>query len=164
MKTKFGIMLTLVGGGVLAAYSSIDYSQFEKPLSKDQEILHVLNRLTFGPRPGDVEAVQQMGVKKWIDQQLHPERITESSEVVERLRPLDSLRMTPAEIAANYPPGGVGGAKTSGLLPLPKDPEARQRVQLQAERFRAKQDAKADPQGKQGKGDPLQQAPFPQPS
>src|SRR6202047_1855630 len=117
MKKKFGSAIALAAVGVLAAYSSIDYSQFEKPLSKDQEILHALNRLTFGPRPGDVEAVQKIGLKKWIDQQLHPERIPENPEVAERLRPLDSLRMPPAEIAANYPPGVVVRAMTSGLLP-----------------------------------------------
>jgi uncharacterized protein (DUF1800 family) len=153
---KFGIA-ALAGVAVLAAFSTDD-SQFTQPLSKDQQILHALNRLTFGPRPGDVEAVQKMGLKKWIDQQLHPERIAESSEVAERLRPLDSLQMSPAEIATNYPPPVVVQAMTRGLLPMPKDAEARQRVQLQAERFRAKQDAKADLQAKQGKGDPLQQA------
>jgi hypothetical protein len=78
---KFGIALTLAGVAVLAAYSVTDYSQFEKPLSKDQEVLHALTRLTFGPRPGDVEAVRKMGLKKWIDQQLHPERIAENPEL-----------------------------------------------------------------------------------
>jgi uncharacterized protein (DUF1800 family) len=159
---KFGIVLSLAGIALLAAYST-DYSQFAKPLSKDQEILHAVNRLTFGPRPGDVETVRKMGVKKWIDLQLHPERITESSEVAERLRPLDSLRMSPSEIAANYPPPQLVQAMTKGLLPLPKDPEVRQRVELQAQRLRAKQEAKQeakdDLKAKQGKGrDPLQQA------
>ena len=37
--------------------------------------LHVLNRLTYGPRPGDVDRVVAMGVDKFIDQQLHPEQI-----------------------------------------------------------------------------------------
>ncbi|MCU1334663.1 MAG: hypothetical protein JWO19_244 [Bryobacterales bacterium] len=155
---KFGITLTLIAAAVLAAYST-DYSQFERPLSDDQKILHALNRLTFGPRPGDVEAVQKMGLKKWMDQQLHPERIVENPLVAERLKPLESLHMSPAEIATNYPPPQVVRAMTSGLLPLPKDQEARQRVELQAQRLRAKQDGKADGQGKQGKGaDALQQA------
>ena len=49
-----------------------DYARFEKSLSKDQQILHALDRLTFGPRPGDVAAVKKLGLKKWIDLQLHP--------------------------------------------------------------------------------------------
>jgi uncharacterized protein (DUF1800 family) len=52
-----------------------DYGPFEKKLSKDRSIVHALNRLAFGPRPGDVEAVKRMGLEKWIDLQLHPERI-----------------------------------------------------------------------------------------
>ena len=43
------------------------YSQFEKKLSGDQEILQALARLTFGPRPGRLEAVRKMGLSKWID-------------------------------------------------------------------------------------------------
>jgi uncharacterized protein (DUF1800 family) len=171
VKTKLGFAITLAGVAGLATLAafSTDYSQFDKPLDKDQQILHALNRLTFGPRPGDVEAVRKMGLKKWIDQQLHPERITESSEVAERLRPLESLHMSPAEIATNYPPPVLVQAMTRGLLPMPNDPQARQRMELQARRLRAKQEAKGDAQakanvqGKQGKGgDPLQQAPFQQ--
>jgi uncharacterized protein (DUF1800 family) len=37
--------------------------------------MQLLNRLTFGPRPGDVQLVQHMGIDQWIDHQLHPERI-----------------------------------------------------------------------------------------
>ena len=44
----------------------------------DEQVNHVLNRLTFGARPGDAEAVRAMGVDRWIDLQLHPERIDDS--------------------------------------------------------------------------------------
>ncbi len=162
---KFGITLTLLGLAVLAAYSSTGYGQFNQPLNNDQEILHALNRLTFGPRPGDVEAVRKMGLKNWIDQQLHPERISENPELAERLKPLESLHMSSEQIATNYPPPQLIRAMMNRSLPLPTDPEARQRAEMQIERLRARRDAKgddqgkADVQGKQGKGgDPLQQA------
>ena len=58
-----------------------DYKAFEKKLSKDQQILQALDRLTFGPRPGDVETVKKMGLKKWIGRQLHPERTPEPANV-----------------------------------------------------------------------------------
>ena len=132
MKVKFGFGIMVAAAAVLAAYNGTDYRQFEKRLGKDQGILHVLNRLTFGPRPGDVEAVRKMGLKKWIDQQLHPERIAENPELAERLRPLKSLPMSPAEVATNYPP----------------------RVVVQPQRLRVQQ--KANDQGKGG--DPSQQA------
>src|SRR6266851_1956780 len=41
-------------------------------LSADEAILHALNRLAYGPRPGDVERVRQMGLAKWIEQQMNP--------------------------------------------------------------------------------------------
>jgi uncharacterized protein (DUF1800 family) len=154
VKVKFGFGIMVAAAAVLAAYHGSDYSQFEKRIGKDQEILHALNRLTFGPRPGDVEAVRKMGLKKWIDQQLHPERISENPEVAERLRPLTSLPMSPAEVATNYPPRVVVQAMSKGLMPLPQDPEARQRVGLQLQRLKVQQKAKG-----QGKGsDPLKQA------
>lgn len=77
--------------------------RFDSKLSKDQQIVQVLNRLTFGPRPGDVEEVRRMGVDKWVDLQLHPDRIPENPVLEERLKPLETLRMSPEEIMAAYP-------------------------------------------------------------
>ena len=48
-----------------------------RELPADQQILQALNRLTFGPRPGDAQSVRSMGLDKWIDMQLHPARIDE---------------------------------------------------------------------------------------
>jgi uncharacterized protein (DUF1800 family) len=45
---------------------------------------HALNRLTFGPRPGDVDRVQQIGLSAWIEQQLNPSRI-DDADVARRL-------------------------------------------------------------------------------
>src|SRR5579872_6138111 len=157
---KFAISIVLVAG--MAAFSA--ETQYNQPLSKDQEILHALNRLTFGPRPGDIEVVRKMGVKKWIEQQLHPERIAENPELAERVQPLDSLHMSAAEIATNYPPPQLIRAMMNRALPLPADPDARKRAEMQIQRLRAKQEAKGDDQAKadaQGNGgEPLQQAPF----
>src|SRR6202045_2954542 len=80
-----------------------DYTAFHHKLPKDDQIVHALNRLTFGPRPGDVEAVRKLGVKKWIDLQLHPERIAENPELTQRLAPLESLRLSQADTERNYP-------------------------------------------------------------
>ena len=49
-----------------------------KALSQDQKILHVLNRLGFGARPGDVERVKQTGLDKYIEQQLNPASIPDA--------------------------------------------------------------------------------------
>src|SRR5579864_5157496 len=79
-------------------------SPFTISLSSDQKIVHALNRLTFGPRPGDFDQAGKMGLKKWIDLQLHPDRIAENPLLQQKLTPLDTLRMTPMELARNYPP------------------------------------------------------------
>ena len=47
-------------------------------LQADERILHALNRFTFGPKPGDLEAVRAMGLEKWFDAQLHPATIDET--------------------------------------------------------------------------------------
>src|SRR5579872_6409356 len=76
---------------------------FDQKLSKDQQILQALNRLTFGPRPGDFDAVRKLGVDQWVQLQLHPDRIPENPVLGERLKPLESLRMDPAQIFKEYP-------------------------------------------------------------
>ena len=50
-----------------------------RELAADQQIIHALNRLTFGARPGDIQQVRSVGLDKWVEQQLHPERIDNSS-------------------------------------------------------------------------------------
>jgi uncharacterized protein (DUF1800 family) len=71
-------------------------------LSADEAILHALNRLTYGPRPGDLERVKQMGLAKWIDQQLNPNSIDDKA-LDARTESLPTLRMSTAALIADYP-------------------------------------------------------------
>jgi uncharacterized protein (DUF1800 family) len=71
-------------------------------LSADEAILHALNRLAYGPRPGDVERVRQMGLAKWIDQQLNPNSIDDKA-VEARLETYPTLRMSSETLLAQYP-------------------------------------------------------------
>jgi uncharacterized protein (DUF1800 family) len=77
-------------------------SPFETRLPSDRQIIQALNRLTFGPRPGDVEEVKRLGLEKWIDLQLHPERIPENPLLEAKLEPLETLRMDPALVVKDY--------------------------------------------------------------
>ena len=106
-------------------------------LSKDEQVLHALNRLTFGPRAGDVEAVGKMGVKKWIDLQLHPERIAENPELALRLAPLASLRLSQAETERNYPNPQMIRAIAAGRQTMPADPVTRAAVERMIRRVKA---------------------------
>ncbi len=71
-------------------------------LSADEAILHALNRLAYGPRPGDLERVRQMGLAKWIDEQLNPNSIDDKA-VEARLENYPTLRMASAKLIAAYP-------------------------------------------------------------
>src|ERR1700691_6519581 len=64
-------------------------------LNEQEAILHALNRLGFGPRPGQVEQIEKTGLENWIQTQLHPENI--SDPVVDaRLAQVPSLRLSAA--------------------------------------------------------------------
>src|SRR4051794_38669614 len=75
-------------------------------LTEDQKITHLLNRIGFGPRLGDVERVRQLGVDKFIDQQLHPERL-EDAAVEARLKNIESIHMGLSELAEKSPEPGM---------------------------------------------------------
>jgi uncharacterized protein (DUF1800 family) len=50
-----------------------------RELPADQQIIQALNRLTFGAKPGDILKVRAIGLDKWIDQQLQPEKINDDA-------------------------------------------------------------------------------------
>lgn len=77
-----------------------------KPLTEDQKILHVLNRLGFGARPGDIAKVKAMGIDKYIDQQLNPASISDTV-VDAKVKGLDIFSMSTAEVFAKYPNPGA---------------------------------------------------------
>ncbi|HEY6269936.1 MAG TPA: DUF1800 domain-containing protein [Candidatus Acidoferrum sp.] len=71
-------------------------------LSADEAILHALNRLAYGPRPGDLERVRQMGLSKWIDQQLNPNAMDDKT-LEARLQDYPTLRISTAKLIDEYP-------------------------------------------------------------
>ena len=71
-------------------------------LSADEAILHALNRLAYGPRPGDIERVRQMGLAKWIEQQLNPSSLDDQA-VEARVENYPTLRMSTAKLIEEYP-------------------------------------------------------------
>jgi uncharacterized protein (DUF1800 family) len=71
-------------------------------LSADEAILHALNRLAYGPRPGEVERVRRMGLAKWIDEQLNPGAIDDKA-LEARLEPYPTLKLSSAKLLDEYP-------------------------------------------------------------
>src|SRR5438034_4022037 len=95
--------------------------RFLKQIPNDRKILQALNRLTFGPRPGDAQQVKTMGLKKWLDLQLHPGRIPENPTLSAKLKPLDTLDMSAGELVRNYPTPQMIRLMMNGQMPFPTD-------------------------------------------
>jgi len=82
-------------------------------MSPEQKILHVINRLTYGPAPGDVERVRDMGVEAFIAEQLEPDAIPRSKALEARLEALSTTHLGTVELFREYGPtpdtsGGLG--------------------------------------------------------
>jgi uncharacterized protein (DUF1800 family) len=71
------------------------------PTPDDRTIVHVLDRMGFGPRPGDVDRVRTMGLQAYVEQQLRPDRLSNEG-VVERLASLETLTLSSREIVEGY--------------------------------------------------------------
>jgi uncharacterized protein (DUF1800 family) len=112
-------------------------------MDEKQRALHALNRLAFGPRPGDVERVAAMGVDKWIDQQLHPDKIDDHA-LDARLEQFRTLRMNSREIVENFPPPQVIKAIAEGKRSMPSDSAKRAVYEAQLERYQEKQERKQE--------------------
>ena len=107
-------------------------------MDERQRALHALNRLTFGPRPGDVDRVMAMGVDKWIDLQLHPDRI-DDSQLTARLAPLRTLNMNAQQLVMAFPTPQLVKAVENGRISMPSDPAERAIYQAQMDRIDQKQ-------------------------
>jgi uncharacterized protein (DUF1800 family) len=90
----------------LAATDGSGASANGKSLTEDQKILHVLNRLGFGARPGDVERVRAVGLEKYIERQLNP-NAPDDSRLAAKLKDHEILDLETSEIFARYPNPGA---------------------------------------------------------
>jgi uncharacterized protein (DUF1800 family) len=125
------------------------------PLTEEERAMQALNRLTFGPRPGDLERVQAIGVKKWIEMQLSPEQIDDSL-LEARLQNFPSMHLSPQELLQTFPSNAVIRGVADGRIPLPTDPVERAIYQNQVFAYDEKRQKQA--QEAAGAGDPAKMA------
>jgi len=111
--------------------------------SEQKRAVHALNRLTFGPRPGDVQQVTAIGVDKWIDLQLHPEKISDSA-IESRLAPFRTLRMSSREMVEEFPDQQMIRQVMDGKKSMPSDPARRAVFQVQIARMQQKKEKKQE--------------------
>ncbi len=99
--------------------------------------MHALNRLTFGPRPGDVQQLMATGVDRWIDMQLQPEKISDQA-MDARLASLRTLHMSVKEIVEEFPDNQMIKQVMDGKKSMPSDPARRAIYEVQIARMQDK--------------------------
>ncbi len=85
-------------GALLLALSPVRAA----PVAAEQQAVHVLNRLAFGPRPGDIERVTRMGVQRYIDTQLDPAATPYPAALNERLATLSAANRSAGEVVGEF--------------------------------------------------------------
>ena len=107
-------LITTLFGSVAAQQKQ----QSKSALTEEQRIVHILNRLGFGARPGDIERVKSMGIENYINQQLNPEKISDAVAEA-KIKNLATLSMTTAQLYEKYPQPGmlVRQLERRGVLP-----------------------------------------------
>jgi uncharacterized protein (DUF1800 family) len=89
-----------------------------KQIQGDDRVLHALDRLTFGPRPGEVEEVKAIGLDTWITQQLHPATIDDAA-MEKRLEQFPAMHLSEQDLTRKYPPGSVIRQVENGKISAP---------------------------------------------
>jgi uncharacterized protein (DUF1800 family) len=118
----------------------------DSPLTQEQRVLHALNRMTFGPRPGDVAAIEAMGLDKWIDEQLHPETMADAA-LEARLAAYPAMRLSRQELITRFPSPAMIRQAEEGRRGLPGNPVERAIYHDQIAVLRNRQEKKAAQQG-----------------
>jgi uncharacterized protein (DUF1800 family) len=95
LKLKHGAVSLYLWLGLIASSSAASPPD-------NSQILHLLNRISFGPRSGDIEKVRSQGTENYIQQQLSPQTIPEPQNLSDRLNSLETLQKTPAQLFAEY--------------------------------------------------------------
>ncbi len=124
------ISLLLVGPVLLPSLSSsqavakktqhVARVEAEAPLNERERAAQLLNRFTFGPRPGDLDLVVKMGPQNWFEQQLNPATIADPV-VDKRMQDYPALALTPALTVSNFPTNQILRQMSQGKLPNPSD-------------------------------------------
>ena len=114
------ICVLMVGQPLLGAGFAKKKTVSTQEIEGEQRVLHALNRLTFGPGPGDIQAVQAMGLQRWFEQQLNP--VSSDAGLEERLAMFPAMKMSQAELMTRYPSPQVLRQMIEKNEPLPSDP------------------------------------------
>lgn len=104
------------------------------PLTDRERAQQMLNRFTFGARPGEVERVLAAGADKWFEAQLNPQTIKDDA-LDRRLRDFPTLNMPPDQALVRFPDRGAVERVAKGQTPYPTDPLLASLYQVQVFKF-----------------------------
>jgi uncharacterized protein (DUF1800 family) len=113
------------------------------PLTPRERAIQILNRFTFGPRPGDVERMLSAGIDKWFDQQLDPDTINDDA-LNKRLADYPTLTMTPTEALTAFPSRGAIQAIANERIQPPTDPALAAVYEVQLVKLNKREERKAE--------------------
>src|SRR5215471_18021067 len=138
------VLVTLIYAALMfAADKKSKKTNVPAQMDENKKILHALNRFTSGPRPGEVDAVRAMGLEKWFDQQLHPDKIDDSA-LDARLSPFRTLKMSTHEMMENFPDNQMVRMIENGRGSMPSDPAKRAIYQSRMAEYERRQQKKED--------------------
>jgi len=112
-------------------------------LRGNERILHALNRFTFGPRPGDLDAVRAIGLDRWFEEQLHPERI-DQTDLDARLSQFPAMQWSTADLLYSLPSDALIRQATDGKVPVPADPVLHAIYENQITRYQVRKQEKEE--------------------
>ena len=122
-------------------------------LQGDARILQALNRFTFGPEPGELEAVRAEGLDSWFNEQLHPKSIDESA-LYTRLAQFPAMQMNVENLISRYPSNALVRMAMNGKVQIPSEPIERAIYENQIYRIRLRQQGRANKAGETGQAAP----------
>jgi uncharacterized protein (DUF1800 family) len=119
-----------------------------QPLTEEERATQALNRLTFGPRPGDLERIQAIGVKKWVEMQLNPEQVDDSL-LDARLQSFPAFHLSQQDLLQAFPSPAMIRAVADGKAALPTDRVERAIYQNQVFAYEEKRQKQAQEAARQ---------------
>jgi uncharacterized protein (DUF1800 family) len=112
---------------IITSYLVLAFANIVQAEPVNPKIIHLLNRLSLGIQPGEIERVQKLGVDKYIQAQLNPDSIVEPAILNDRLAKLDTINLSPVELFQQYNPNRqIDGQKPTQELKKVQQQQAMQ--------------------------------------
>ena len=123
--------LVLLAGCATATGGPVPVTDVSREQTADQQVQHALNRLAFGPRPGDVARVRALGVDRWIALQLQPAGLPDPV-ADQLLSSYEMLSRPTTEVMSLYQEGQVAFRRLQRQAAQEGDSSSRQGLRAEA--------------------------------